>query len=66
MTSGQVLKWSGSAWAAVADIDTNSGGIVTNVSSANVYLSVANLISTLTLTLNLTLTLTEINLRKKT
>jgi hypothetical protein len=30
-TSGQVLKWNGSAWAPAADTDTNSGGTVTSV-----------------------------------
>jgi hypothetical protein len=29
--AGQILKWSGSAWACAADNDTNSGGTVTSV-----------------------------------
>jgi hypothetical protein len=29
----QILKWSGTAWACAADVDTNSGGTVTSVST---------------------------------
>ncbi len=32
-TTGQVAKWSGSAWSCGADVDTNSGGTVTNVAT---------------------------------
>ncbi len=49
---GQVLKWNGSAWAGSPDSDTNSGGTVTNVSSANSYLSVGSGTTSPTLTLN--------------
>ena len=49
-TSGQVLKWNGTNWAASPDL--NSGGTVTSVSSANSYLSVATGSSTPALTLN--------------
>jgi trimeric autotransporter adhesin len=52
-SSGQVLKWNGSAWAAANDTDTNSGGTVTNVTSANSYLSIATGSSTPVLTLNI-------------
>ena len=51
--SGQVLKWNGVAWAAANDIDTNSGGTVTNVSSANAYLTVTNPATTPLFTLNI-------------
>ncbi len=47
---GQALKWNGSAW--VASPDSNSGGTVTNVSSANAYLSVASGAAAPVLTLN--------------
>ena len=49
-TSGQVLKWNGTNWAASPDL--NSGGTVTSVSSANSYLSVATGSSTPALTIN--------------
>ncbi|MBC7419604.1 MAG: hypothetical protein H7328_02655, partial [Bdellovibrio sp.] len=39
-TPGQVLKWTGTSWAASTDNSNPSG--VSNVSSANSYLSVAN------------------------
>ncbi len=48
--SGQVLKWNGSAWAAAADLD--AGGTVTNVSSANSYITVATGASSAVLTVN--------------
>lgn len=32
-TGGQVLKWDGTQWAPAADIDTNSGGTITQVNS---------------------------------
>ncbi|MGZ3770757.1 MAG: tail fiber domain-containing protein [Bdellovibrio sp.] len=49
-TNGQVLKYNGTHWAPAAD--TNSGGTVTNVSSANIDIAVANGSSTPVLTLN--------------
>lgn len=33
-SAGQLLKWTGSAWACAADVDTNSGGTVTSVSAS--------------------------------
>ena len=47
---GQALKWNGSAW--TASPDSNSGGTVTNVSSANAFLSVASGAAAPVLTLN--------------
>lgn len=47
---GQALKWNGSAW--TASPDSNSGGTVTNVSSANAFLSVASGAAAPILTLN--------------
>ncbi len=51
-TSGQVLKWNGTNWAPASDIDTNSGGTVTNVSSSNSYLTIATGSTTPALTAN--------------
>ncbi|WP_350159202.1 hypothetical protein [Bdellovibrio sp. 22V] len=53
-TDGQVLKWitANSRWECANDTDTSSGGTVTNVSSANSYLSVATGSSTPVLTVN--------------
>ncbi|MGZ3782411.1 MAG: tail fiber domain-containing protein [Pseudobdellovibrionaceae bacterium] len=48
--SGQVLKFNGTNWVPAAD--NNAGGTVTNVSSANVDIGVANGSSTPVLTLN--------------
>ena len=48
--AGQALKWNGSAWA--ASPDANSGGTVTNVTSANAYLSIATGTTTPALTVN--------------
>ncbi len=49
-TVGQILKWSGAVWAPSAD--NNSGGTVTNVTSANSYLSVATGTTTPVITAN--------------
>ncbi|MGZ3769156.1 MAG: tail fiber domain-containing protein [Bdellovibrio sp.] len=49
-TNGQVLKFNGTNWAPAAD--SNAGGTVTNVSSANADIGVANGSSTPVLTLN--------------
>ncbi|MBC7419826.1 MAG: hypothetical protein H7328_03775, partial [Bdellovibrio sp.] len=48
---GQVLKWTGTSWAASTDDSTPSGS-VSNVSSMNSYLSVANGGTTPQLTIN--------------
>ncbi|MEK2644427.1 beta strand repeat-containing protein [Bdellovibrio sp. BCCA] len=51
---GQVIKWiaANSRWECANDVDTNAGGTVTNVTSANSYLSVATGNSTPVLTVN--------------
>ncbi|WP_413943125.1 beta strand repeat-containing protein [Bdellovibrio sp. HCB-162] len=51
---GQVIKWiaANSRWECANDVDTNAGGTVTNVTSANSYLSVATGNTTPVLTLN--------------
>ncbi|WP_374078694.1 beta strand repeat-containing protein [Bdellovibrio bacteriovorus] len=51
---GQVMKWitANSRWECANDTDTSSGGTVTNVTSANSYLSVATGTTTPVLTVN--------------
>lgn len=58
-TSGQVLKWNGSAWAPAADTDTNSGGTVTSVgiTAPGAGITVSN--SPITGAGNMTLTLAD-------
>ncbi|WP_413943350.1 tail fiber domain-containing protein [Bdellovibrio sp. HCB-162] len=51
---GQVIKWiaANSRWECANDVDTNAGGTVTNVTSANSYLTVATGTTTPVLTVN--------------